>query len=161
MCGDLKSMWALFGFCSGIFGKEQYPCCTIQRVDHYEKDGKIAWQGYQPGDPIPLSPCLQFVMCTLHGLLQIMEFSLEVLIADCWNKNIKTAGSTPTITMVKNASQMKQKVNHSNFCLYHSISGKKGRELVSEFKTQIQNKLKKNKWVPEKVCSWIGVGGRS
>ena len=31
-------------------------------------------------------------------------------------------------------------------------------------KTQIQNKLKENKenkWVPEKVCSQIGVGGRS
>ena len=43
MCGDLKSMWALFEFCSGISGKEQCPCCTIQRVDHYQKDGKIAW----------------------------------------------------------------------------------------------------------------------
>ena len=90
-----------------------------------------------------------------------MEFSLEVLIANCWNENIKTAGSTPTITIVKNASQMKRKVNHSNFCLYHPISGKKGRELVFEFKTQIQNELKENKWVLEKVCSQIGVGGRS
>ena len=61
--------------------------------------------------------------------------------------------------MVKNAFQMKQKVNHPNFCLYHPISGKKGRELVSEFKTQIQNELKENKWVPEKVRSQIGVGG--
>ena len=82
-----------------------------------------------------------------------MEFSLKVLIANYWNKNIKTTGSTSTITMVKNTSQIKQKINHPNFCLYHSISGKKERELVSEFKTQIQNKLKENKWVPEKVHS--------
>ena len=34
--------------------------------------------------------------------------------------------------------------------------------VLDEFaKTQIQNELKENKWVPEKVCSQIGVGGRS
>ena len=34
--------------------------------------------------------------------------------------------------------------------------------VLDEFaKTQIQNELKENKWVPEKVRSQIGVGGRS
>ena len=34
--------------------------------------------------------------------------------------------------------------------------------VLDEFaKTQIQNELKENKWVPEKVHSQIGVGGRS
>ena len=35
MCGDLASIWALFGFCSGIFDQQHCPYCTIARVDQW------------------------------------------------------------------------------------------------------------------------------
>jgi hypothetical protein len=90
MCGDLASIWALFGFCSNINGPFQCPCCTLARIDQWRgtpsDEIEVTDRSWQKGTPIPLAPSSRFVLCLLHCLLRIGDYALELLISDCLNE---------------------------------------------------------------------------
>jgi hypothetical protein len=87
MCGDLASMWSLFGFCGGPSGKEQCPLCTIARVDQWRGSaGHATPRNRDRYVPIPLSPAARYVMCVLHCTMRVGEFALERLIMNCVNQ---------------------------------------------------------------------------
>jgi hypothetical protein len=129
MCGDLASMWSLFGFCGGPSGKEQCPLCTIARVDQWRGVAGNATPRNRDRDvPIPLSPVARYVMCVLHCTMRVGEFALERLIMSCINQK-----EGKNVSIGKASKKKKQ----SFICLDPSIVALNKNEVIQRLRNEL------------------------
>jgi hypothetical protein len=142
MCGDLASMWSLFGFCGGPSGSEQCPLCTLARVDQWRGAGITVTKRKRASDvPIPLSPDARYVMCLLHCTMRIGEFAMEKLIMNCINqKQGKHVG----------IGKMSKKKKLSVLCLDPTIAYMNKGEMIQE----IRKKLREQSNDEESINPW-------